>query len=275
MPELDDLYRSSARFSKAEQRLKRSSSKQRRDVFLADTTATLRDVAGTGNVSDMLDAEQMSINLEKSLYANTSEGEARYDKQIVENMAIRGSLDDILDVKGYQAHFERLKVLGVNPDNLPKGESFETNCNRQIKYLGGAKNGFSEPEEKDFFAARQENLRAVILICRERQREALMPEAVSGELAGMITEDTGVQEPTIHLHPYTKGQWFAGKIIRADAEHGRCIQQTAPKLFTVHRFEKLETTPEQGQDLKITYPKDGAKAKLDPIVQKQSRSLHR
>ena len=275
MPELDDLYRSSARFSKAEQRLKRSSSKQRRDVFLADTTATLRDVAGTGNVSDMLDAEQLCINLEKALYANTPDDEARYDKQIVENMAIRGSLDDILDVKGYQAHFERLKVLGVNPNNLPKGEPFETNCNRQIKYLGSAKNGFSEPEEKDFFAARQENLRAVILICRERQREALMPEAVSGELAGMITEDTGVQEPTIHLHPYTKGQWFAGKIIRADAEHGRCIQQTAPKLFTVHRFEKLETTPEQGQDLKITYPKDGAKAKLDPIVQKQSRSLHR
>ena len=275
MPELDDLYRSSARFSKAEQRLKRSSSKQRRDVFLADTTATLRDVAGTGNVSDMLDAEQLCINLEKALYANTPDDEARYDKQIVENMAIRGSLDDILDVKGYQAHFERLKVLGVNPNNLPKGEPFDTNCNRQIKYLGSAKNGFSEPEEKDFFAARQENLRAVIFICRERQREALMPEAVSGELAGMITEDTGVQEPTIHLHPYTKGQWFAGKIIRADAEHGRCIQQTAPKLFTVHRFEKLETTPEQGQDLKITYPKDGAKAKLDPIVQKQSRSLHR
>ena len=275
MPELDDLYRSSARFSKAEQRLKRSSSKQRRDVFLADTTATLRDVAGTGNVSDMLDAEQLCINLEKALYANTPDDEARYDKQIVENMAIRGSLDDILDVKGYQAHFERLKVLGVNPNNLPKGEPFETNCNRQIKYLGGAKNGFSEAEEKDFFAARQENLRAVILICRERQREALMPEAVSGELASMITEDTGVQEPTINLHPYTKGQWFTGKIIHTDAEHGRCIQQTASKLFTVHRLEKLETVPEQGQDLKITYSKDGAKAKLDPIVQKQSRSLHR
>ena len=275
MPELDDLYRSSARFSKAEQRLKRSSSKQRRDVFLADTTATLRDVAGTGNVSDMLDAEQLCINLEKALYANTPEDEARYDKQIVENMAIRGSLDDILDVKGYQAHFERLKVLGVNPNNLPKGEPFETNCNRQIKYLGGAKNGFSEAEEKDFFAARQENLRAVILICRERQREALMPEAVSGELAGMITEDTGIQEPTINLHPYTKGQWFTGKIIHTDAEHGRCIQQTASRLFTVHRFEKLETTPEQGQDLKITYPKDGAKATLDSIAQKQSRSLHR
>ena len=275
MPELDDLYRSSARFSKAEQRLKRSSSKQRRDVFLADTTATLRDVAGTGNVSDMLDAEQLCINLEKALYANTPDDEARYDKQIVENMAIRGSLDDILDVKGYQAHFERLKVLGVNPNNLPKGEPFETNCNRQIKYLGGAKNGFSEPEEKDFFAARQENLRAVILICRERQREALMPEAVSGELASMITEDVGVQEPTINLHPYTKGQWFTGKIIYTDAAHGRCIQQTASKLFTVHRLEKLETVPEQGQDLKITYPKDGAKAKLAPIAQKQSRSLHR
>ena len=102
-----------------------------------------------------------------------------------------------------------------------------------------------------------------------------MPEAVSSELAGMITEDTGVQEPTINLHPYTKGQWFTGKIIHTDAAHGRCIQQTASKLFTVHRLEKLETVPEQGQDLKITYSKDGAKAKLDPIVQKQSRSLHR
>ena len=275
MGELNKLYQAISNFSEAKERLDRTPRKKFTIAALQNTTTTLRDVAGFGNVSDMLDAEQLCINLEKALYANTPDDEARYDKQIVENMAIRGSLDDILDVKGYQAHFERLKVLGVNPDNLPKGEPFETNCNRQIKYLGSAKNGFSEPEEKDFFAARQENLRAVILICRERQREALMPEAVSGELAGMITEDTGVQEPTINLHPYTKGQWFTGKIIYTDAAHGRCIQQTASKLFTVHRLEKLETVPEQGQDLKITYSKDGAKAKLDPIVQKQSRSLHR
>ena len=275
MDNLKKLSTAILNHSDAKERLERTSQKKKVNDTLANTTAILRDVAASGNASDILDAEQMSINLEKALYANTPDDEARYDKQIVENMAIRGSLDDILDVKGYQAHFERLKVLGVNPDNLPKGEPFETNCNRQIKYLGSAKNGFSEPEEKDFFAARQENLRAVILICRERQREALMPEAVSGELAGMITEDTGVQEPTINLHPYTKGQWFTGKIIHTDAEHGRCIQQTASKLFTVHRLEKLETVPEQGQDLKITYSKDGAKAKLDPIVQKQSRSLHR
>ena len=275
MDKLNKLYQAISNFSEAKERLDRTPRKKLTVDTLQNTTSTLRDVVGSGNVSDMLDAEQLCINLEKALYANMPEDEVRYDKQIVENMAIRGSLDDILDVKGYQAHFERLKVLGVNPDNLPKGEPFETNCNRQIKYLGSAKNGFSEPEEKDFFAARQENLRAVILICRERQREALMPEAVSGELAGMITEDVGVQEPTIHLHPYTKGQWFTGKIIHTDAEHGRCIQQTASRLFTVHRFEKLETTPEQGQDLKITYPKDGAKAKLAPIAQKQSRSLHR
>ena len=275
MGDLQKLSDAISDFSSRSLNLNQARIKKLTVAALQNTTATLRDVAGSGNVSDMLDAEQLCINLEKALYANMPDDEARYDKQIVENMAIRGSLDDILDVKGYQAHFERLKVLGVNPDNLPKGEPFETNCNRQIKYLGSAKNGFSEPEEKDFFAARQENLRAVILICRERQREALMPEAVSGELASMITEDTGVQEPTINLHPYTKGQWFTGKIIYTDAAHGRCIQQTASKLFTVHRLEKLETVPEQGQDLKITYSKDGAKAKLDPIVQKQSRSLHR
>ena len=275
MDNLKKLSTAILNHSDAKGRLERTYRKKKVNETLANTTAILRDVAGFGNVSDMLDAEQLCINLEKALYANTPDDEARYNKQIVENMVIRGSLDDILDVKGYQAHFERLKVLGINPDKLPKGEPFETNCNRQIKYLGSAKNGFSEPEEKDFFAARQENLRAVILICRERQREALMPEAVSGELAGMITEDTGVQEPTINLHPYTKGQWFTGKIIYTDAAHGRCIQQTASKLFTVHRLEKLETVPEQGQDLKITYSKDGAKAKLDPIVQKQSRSLHR
>ena len=275
MGDLQKLSDAISDFSSRSLNLNQARIKKLTVAALQNTTATLRDVAGSGNVSDMLDAEQLCINLEKALYANMPDDEARYDKQIVENMAIRGSLDDILDVKGYQAHFERLKVLGVNPNNLPKGEPFETNCNRQIKYLGGAKSGFSEPEEKDFFAARQENLRAVILICRARQREALMPEAVSSELAGMITEDTGVQEPTINLHPYTKGQWFTGKIIHTDAEHGRCIQQTASKLFTVHRLEKLETVPEQGQDLKITYSKDGAKAKLDPIVQKQSRSLHR
>ena len=275
MDNLKKLSTAILNHSDAKGRLERTYRKKKVNETLANTTAILRDVAGFGNVSDMLDAEQLCINLEKALYANTPDDEARYDKQIVENMVIRGSLDDILDVKGYQAHFERLKVLGINPDKLPKGEPFETNCNRQIKYLGSAKNGFSEPEEKDFFAARQENLRAVILICRERQREALMPEAVSSELAGMITEDTGVQEPTINLHPYTKGQWFTGKIIYTDAAHGRCIQQTASKLFTVHRLEKLETVPEQGQDLKITYSKDGAKAKLDPIVQKQSRSLYR
>ena len=275
MGDLQKLSDAISDFSSRSLNLNQARIKKLTVAALQNTTATLRDVAGSGNVSDMLDAEQLCINLEKALYANMPDDEARYDKQIVENMAIRGSLDDILDVKGYQAHFERLKVLGINPDKLPKGEPFETNCNRQIKYLGSAKNGFSEPEEKDFFAARQENLRAVILICRERQREALMPEAVSGELASMITEDTGVQEPTINLHPYTKGQWFTGKIIYTDAAHGRCIQQTASKLFTVHRLEKLETVPEQGQDLKITYSKDGAKAKLDPIVQKQSRSLHR
>ena len=82
--------------------------------------------------------------------------------------------------------------------------------------------------------ARQENLRSVLRICRERQREALTPDAVSDKLAEIIKENTDVQEPKIHLHPYTKGQWFAGKIIHADVQHGRCIQQTAPKLFIVH-----------------------------------------
>ena len=173
MDNLKKLSTAILNHSDAKERLERTSQKKKVNDTLANTTAILRDVAASGNASDILDAEQMSINLEKALYANTPDDEARYDKQIVENMAIRGSLDDILDVKGYQAHFERLKVLGVNPDNLPKGEPFETNCNRQIKYLGSAKNGFSEPEEKDFFAARQENLRAVILIC-DRDRKSVV-----------------------------------------------------------------------------------------------------
>ena len=101
MGELNKLYQAISNFSEAKERLDRTPRKKFTIAALQNTTTTLRDVAGFGNVSDMLDAEQLCINLEKALYANTPDDEARYDKQIVENMAIRGSLDDILDVKGY------------------------------------------------------------------------------------------------------------------------------------------------------------------------------
>lgn len=62
MGSITKLLDSSIKFVKSEQKLRKVSTKKNRDRLLVDATATLRDVAGTGNVSDMLDAEQLCIN---------------------------------------------------------------------------------------------------------------------------------------------------------------------------------------------------------------------
>ncbi len=52
-----------------------------------------------------------------------------------------------------------------------------TFVNRQIKYLGSAKTGFNEPEEKDFFSARQASLRAGLKKFQSLQKQILFGDA--------------------------------------------------------------------------------------------------
>ena len=68
------------------------------------------------------------------------------------------------------------------------------------------------------------------------------------------------ENPKVHLKPYTKGSFFDGEVAYVDKERGYCVQK-AGNSMTVHRLEALETVPEVGEKVRITYPKDeGRKA---------------
>ena len=70
------------------------------------------------------------------------------------------------------------------------------------------------------------------------------------------------ENPKVHLKPYTKGGFFDGEIAHVDMERGYCVQKAGNSL-TVHRLEALETVPEVGEKVRITYPKDeGRKAEV-------------
>ena len=93
-----------------------------------------------------------------------------------------------------------------------------------------------------------------------------MPHNTCGqELKHEITEGDIValelfENPKVHMKPYTKGSFFDGEIAHVDKERGYCVQKAGNSL-TVHRLEALETVPEVGEKVRITYPKDeGRKA---------------
>ena len=77
----------------------------------------------------------------------------------------------------YRSRVDRARRLGVNPAVVPQGESYTTFVNRQIKYLGSAKTGFNEPEEKGFFNARQANLRAGLKKFQSLRKQILFGDA--------------------------------------------------------------------------------------------------
>ena len=66
MDNLKKLSTAILNHSDAKGRLERTYRKKKVNETLANTTAILRDVAGSGNVSDMLDAEQLCINRSRS-----------------------------------------------------------------------------------------------------------------------------------------------------------------------------------------------------------------
>jgi hypothetical protein len=58
---------------------------------------------------------------------------------------------------------------------LPEGEGYITHARRQINQLGQYQKGMSTSQEKAFFAARQDNLRAGITAFKRLQKVALSP----------------------------------------------------------------------------------------------------
>ena len=59
--------------------------------------------------------------------------------------------------------------------------------------------------------------------------------------------------PEIFENPRTDGQQFKGKILHVDESQGYCVQQIGKNSLYALRLEKLERTPEVGENLKISF----------------------
>ena len=80
--------------------------------------------------------------------------------------------------------------------------------------------------------------------------------------------------PEIFENPRTDGQQFKGKILHVDEEKNFCVQQIGKNSLYVHKIEKLERTPEVGENLKISFDEKGEKAKIS-VQQERHQGLKR
>jgi len=66
----------------------------------------------------------------------------------------------------------------------------------------------------------------------------------------------------IYPNPRTDGQQFKGEILHVDKEAGYCVQLVGKHSLFVHKLEKLERTPEVGENLKLSFSDENHKAIL-------------
>ena len=83
-----------------------------------------------------------------------------------------------------------------------------------------------------------------------------------------------IETPKIFVQPRKDDQTYKGEIIHVNEERGYCVQRLGSNLY-VHRLDKLDVAPERGQNLKIAYAKDGSTARVELLVQKNRKTLHR
>ena len=78
----------------------------------------------------------------------------------------------------------------------------------------------------------------------------------------------------IFENPRVENQQFKGKILHVDQEKGYCVQLVGKNSLYAHKLEKLERTPEIGENLKLSYDEKGEKAKIS-VQQERHHGLKR
>ena len=82
----------------------------------------------------------------------------------------------------------------------------------------------------------------------ERRRQALRPIT-----AEEISKLKLAENPKIYINPRTDNQQYSGQIVHVDEKRGICIQLVGQRSLFVHRLEKLERSPSNGETLRISY----------------------
>ena len=65
-------------------------------------------------------------------------------------------------------------------------------------------------------------------------------------------------------------------IVHVDEERGYLVQHNGKKSLFVHQLDRLSKTPEIGENVKVSYPKDQEqKATVETVERQRSRSARR
>ena len=103
----------------------------------------------------------------------------------------------------------------------------------------------------------------------ERRRQALRP-ITAEEISKLKLADN----PKIYINPRTDNQQYSGQIVHVDEKRGICIQLVGEHSLFVHRLDKLERAPSNGETLKISYIDDNHRAKVQrEEIRRRTRSL--
>lgn len=110
----------------------------------------------------------------------------------------------------------------------------------------------------------------------ERRRQAL--RQVHRPQAGITAEEIAslrlVESPKIYVNPRMDKQQYKGRIVHVDGERGICVQLVGDHSLFVHRLNRLEASPSEGDTVKIAYIDDQKRAKVQRYEERRrTRSL--
>ena len=120
-----------------------------------------------------IELEKLCINFEIAFFSTNAQEQKRYDKQLSELQSAKASARLVFDPEAYRQHV--LDAYGPHRKIMfpPAGEACVTVLQKQIQQLARPKTGIISPTIKEFYSARQANLRVAREACIEAQCKAL------------------------------------------------------------------------------------------------------
>ena len=80
--------------------------------------------------------------------------------------------------------------------------------------------------------------------------------------------------PKIYVNPRTDKQQYKGRIVHVDEKRGICVQLVGEHSLFVHRLDRLESPPLEGDTVKISYIDDKTRARVQRYDERRrTRSL--
>ncbi len=94
---------------------------------------------------------------------------------------------------------------------------------------------------------------------RNAMRNASKQTITQKEIEALNLADS----PKIYLNPRTDNQQYKGEIVHVDTERGFCVQRVGKQSLFVHMIERLETSPNRGENVRIFYENETGKARVE------------